>query len=98
MILILFGVGVVAQVVVGGGLYDGGLGDHDSITWAWGIGVTMGVYVAGRMSGAHQPSRHAGDGGLPRVWPGARSCPTSRRSSSAPSSRRCSCAGTTTRA
>jgi len=53
MILILFGVGVVAQVVVGGGLYDGGLGDHDSITWAWGIGVTMGVYVAGRMSGAH---------------------------------------------
>ena len=52
MILILFGVGVVAQVVVGGGL-DGGLGDHDSITWAWGIGVTMGVYVAGRMSGAH---------------------------------------------
>lgn len=39
MILILFGVGVVAQVVTG----DGGLGDHDSIAWAWGIGVTMGV-------------------------------------------------------
>jgi glycerol uptake facilitator protein len=53
MILILFGVGVVAQVVVGNGVYDGGLGDHDSITWAWGIGVTMGVYTAGRMSGAH---------------------------------------------
>jgi glycerol uptake facilitator protein len=47
MILILFGVGVVAQVVAGK------LGDHDSITWAWGLGVTMGVYVAGRMSGAH---------------------------------------------
>ena len=47
MILILFGVGVVAQVV------GGGLGDHDSIAWAWGLGVTLGVYVAGRISGAH---------------------------------------------
>jgi glycerol uptake facilitator protein len=47
MILILFGVGVVAQVVAGK------LGDHDSIAWAWGFGVTMGVYTAGRMSGAH---------------------------------------------
>ncbi|GAA1584536.1 MIP/aquaporin family protein [Kribbella hippodromi] len=46
-ILILFGVGVVAQVVAGG------LGNHDSIAWAWGLGVTMGVYVAGRMTGAH---------------------------------------------
>jgi glycerol uptake facilitator protein len=50
MILILFGVGVVAQVVTTPG---GGLGDHDSIAWAWGIGVTMGVYVAARVSGAH---------------------------------------------
>jgi glycerol uptake facilitator protein len=50
MILILFGVGVVAQVVTAP---DGGLGDHDSIAWAWGIGVTMGVYVAARISGAH---------------------------------------------
>jgi glycerol uptake facilitator protein len=47
MILILFGVGVVAQVVAGG------IGDHDSIAWSWGLGVTLGVYVAGRMSGAH---------------------------------------------
>lgn len=46
-ILILFGVGVVAQVVVSG------IGDHDSIAWAWGIGVTMGVYVSARVSGAH---------------------------------------------
>jgi glycerol uptake facilitator protein len=55
MILILFGVGVVAQVVAGGDLTDpkGGLGDHDSISWAWGIGVTLGVYVAARLSGAH---------------------------------------------
>jgi glycerol uptake facilitator protein len=47
MILILFGVGVVAQVV------GGGIGNHDSIAWAWGLGVTLGVYVAGRISGAH---------------------------------------------
>jgi glycerol uptake facilitator protein len=47
MILILFGVGVVAQVVAGG------LGDHDSIAWSWGLGVTLGVYVAARISGAH---------------------------------------------
>jgi glycerol uptake facilitator protein len=47
MILILFGVGVVAQVV------GGGIGDHDSIAWAWGLGVVLGVYVAGRISGAH---------------------------------------------
>lgn len=46
-ILILFGVGVVAQVVAGG------IGNHDSIAWAWGIGVTMGIYVAGKISGAH---------------------------------------------
>ena len=47
MILILFGVGVVAQVV------GGGIGDHDSIAWSWGLGVMLGVYVAGRISGAH---------------------------------------------
>jgi glycerol uptake facilitator protein len=55
MILILFGVAVVAQVVAGGALTvpPGGLGNHDSIAWAWGLGVTMGVYVAARLSGAH---------------------------------------------
>lgn len=55
MILILFGVGVVAQVVAGGALTTppGGLGNHDSIAWAWGLGVTLGVYVAARLSGAH---------------------------------------------
>lgn len=46
-VLILFGVGVVAQVV------GGSLGGHDSIAWGWGLGVTMGVYVAGKISGAH---------------------------------------------
>jgi glycerol uptake facilitator protein len=47
LILILFGVGVVAQVAAAG------IGDHDSIAWAWGLGVTLGVYVAARASGAH---------------------------------------------
>lgn len=47
MILILFGVGVVAQVVAGG------IGDHDSIAWAWGIGVILGVYVSAAISGGH---------------------------------------------
>jgi glycerol uptake facilitator protein len=46
-ILILFGVGVVAQVVAGG------IGAHDSIAWAWGLGVTLGIYTAGKISGAH---------------------------------------------
>ena len=50
LILILFGNGVVAQV---SSATDGSLGDHDSIAWAWGLGVTLGVYVAGRRSGAH---------------------------------------------
>ncbi|NAZ87156.1 MIP/aquaporin family protein [Kineococcus indalonis] len=46
-VLILFGVGVVAQVVAG---QNGG---DDSIHWAWGLGVTFGIYVAGRTTGAH---------------------------------------------
>ncbi|MGW0694913.1 MIP/aquaporin family protein [Streptomyces sp. NPDC002738] len=46
-LMILFGVGAIAQVVAGG------TGDHDSIAWAWGIGVMVGIYAAGRISGAH---------------------------------------------
>ncbi len=46
-ILILIGVGVVAQVAAGG------IGDHDSIAWAWGFGVVLGVYVAGKTTGGH---------------------------------------------
>jgi glycerol uptake facilitator protein len=55
MVLILFGTAVVAQVVAGGALTDprGGLGDHDSISWGWGLGVTFGVYIAARLSGGH---------------------------------------------
>lgn len=47
-ILILFGDGVVAQVV----LSNGTKGDYQSISWGWGLGVMLGVYTAG-ISGAH---------------------------------------------
>jgi glycerol uptake facilitator protein len=46
--LIIFGVGVVAQTVLTP--FTAGA---QSIHWAWGIGVMMGVYVAGGISGAH---------------------------------------------
>jgi glycerol uptake facilitator protein len=48
-ILAIFGLGVVAQVVVS----NNTLGGHDSIAWSWGLGVTFGIYVAGTVSGAH---------------------------------------------
>ncbi len=46
--LILFGVGVVAQTVLTP--FTAGA---QSIHWAWGIGVIMGVYVSGGISGGH---------------------------------------------
>ena len=49
-LLILLGDGVVAQV---SSVKDGSLGGHDAIAWSWGIAVTLGIYVAGRRSGAH---------------------------------------------
>ena len=48
-VLIVFGVGVVAQVVLSGGT----AGDFLSINFGWGLAVTMAVYVAGGISGAH---------------------------------------------
>lgn len=48
-VLIVFGTGVVAQVVLSGGSHGGYL----SINLAWGLAVTMAVYVAGGVSGAH---------------------------------------------
>jgi glycerol uptake facilitator protein len=47
MVLILFGNGVVAMVV----LFD--KGGYTNITLAWGLGVTMGIYIAGKITGAH---------------------------------------------
>jgi MIP family channel proteins len=48
-VLIAFGAGVVAQVVLSGGT----AGNYLSINLGWGLGVVMGVYVAGGVSGAH---------------------------------------------
>jgi glycerol uptake facilitator protein len=54
-VMILFGTGVVAMVVlfstgVPGEVVKGG---YTNITIGWGLAVAMGVYVAGRVSGAH---------------------------------------------
>jgi len=48
-VLLAFGSAVVAQVVLSGQSHGGYL----SINIAWGLAVTMGVYVAGGVSGAH---------------------------------------------
>lgn len=55
MVLILFGAGVVAMVVLFGSGIPGETvhGGFTNITFGWGLGVTMGCYVAGRISGAH---------------------------------------------
>src|SRR3569623_1360631 len=48
-VLIVFGVAVVAQVT----LSDKSAGEYLSINLGWGLAVTMGVYIAGGVSGAH---------------------------------------------
>lgn len=48
-VLIAFGAGVVAQVLLSGEKN----GTYISINLAWGIAVTMGIYVAGGVTGAH---------------------------------------------
>ena len=48
-VLIVFGVGVVAQTVLSGGAN----GSYIAINLAWGLAVTLGVYAAGGVSGAH---------------------------------------------
>src|SRR6516165_6622482 len=55
LILILFGNGVVAMVVLFGSGTPGEIvnGGYTNITLGWGLGVTMGVYLAGRITGAH---------------------------------------------
>jgi glycerol uptake facilitator protein len=57
MVLILFGCGVVAMVVlfgsnppVPGEVVKGG---YTNITLGWGLAVTFGIYIAGTISGAH---------------------------------------------
>ena len=55
LVLILFGNGVVANVVLFGTGIPGEIvhGGYTNITFGWGLGVTMGVYLAARISGAH---------------------------------------------
>ncbi|GAA5512792.1 glycerol uptake facilitator protein [Deinococcus carri] len=58
MVLILFGVGVVAMVVIfastnppiAGQVVNGG---YTNITLGWGFAVLMGIFIAGTISGAH---------------------------------------------
>jgi glycerol uptake facilitator protein len=57
MVLILFGTGVVAMVVlfgsnpaIPGEVVKGG---YTNITIGWGLAVTFGIYIAGTISGAH---------------------------------------------
>ncbi|KAK6385348.1 hypothetical protein LTR65_009162 [Meristemomyces frigidus] len=59
-IMVLFGDGAVAQVLLSHGSAlqpagapgGAGFGDYQSISWGWGLGVMLGIYVAGD-SGAY---------------------------------------------
>jgi glycerol uptake facilitator protein len=55
LVLILFGDGVVAMVVLFDPKVPGAFdkGGYTNITLGWGLAVTMGIFVAGRISGAH---------------------------------------------
>ncbi|XP_062313942.1 aquaporin-7 [Osmerus eperlanus] len=48
-VMMVFGLGSVAQVVTG----QGAFGEYLSINLGFGLGVAMGVHIGGRISGAH---------------------------------------------
>src|SRR5437879_2881614 len=54
-VLILFGTGVVAMVALFPSRNPGDIihGGYTNITLGWGLAVTMGIYIAGKISGAH---------------------------------------------
>jgi glycerol uptake facilitator protein len=54
-VLILFGIGVVAMVVLFPAKNPGELihGGYTNITLGWGLAVTMGIYISGKISGGH---------------------------------------------
>ncbi|ETI40982.1 hypothetical protein F441_13669 [Phytophthora nicotianae CJ01A1] len=49
MVMIMFGDGVVAQVV----LSEGTKGEYININLCWGLGVLFGIHISGGVSGAH---------------------------------------------
>ncbi|GJJ08906.1 hypothetical protein Clacol_003126 [Clathrus columnatus] len=55
MFVILFGDGVVCQVVLSGStkVAPAPKGEYISISFAWGIGVAIGVWISGGISGGH---------------------------------------------
>jgi glycerol uptake facilitator protein len=55
LVLILFGNGVVAMTVLFGHGLPGEVvnGGYTNVTLAWGLAVTMGIYIAGKTTGAH---------------------------------------------
>jgi glycerol uptake facilitator protein len=55
LVLMMFGTGAVAMVTLFGTGVPGEVvkGGYTNITIAWGLGVTLGIYVAGAISGAH---------------------------------------------
>lgn len=55
LVLILIGTGVVAMTVLFGKGIPAEIvnGGYTNITFAWGIGVVLGIMVAGKVSGAH---------------------------------------------
>ncbi|CZR65721.1 related to channel proteins [Phialocephala subalpina] len=59
-IMILFGDGSVAQVLLSGGQKSApgmnGFGAYQSISWGWGLGVMLGIYVAGDSGGFLNPA------------------------------------------
>jgi len=54
-VLILFGTGVVAMVVLFPSNNPAQIihGGYTNITLGWGLAVTMGIYIAGKISGGH---------------------------------------------
>ncbi|CZT53017.1 related to aquaporin-9 [Rhynchosporium secalis] len=59
-VMILFGNGSVAQVLLSTGQTGApggsGFGSYQSISWGWGLGVMLGIYVAGDSGGFLNPA------------------------------------------